>query len=232
MANYKKAQASKIQTDQICDYGCETTAHYQFWNGKVCCSKHYNSCKGKRKAFSELDHTDRTQKSLKTRIEKGITKTSQIKAGKTRRESGHYDRLAEKMKEHWNQNPWDNNTQCPLLNFKNTDLLYQGSYEFEFLEELEFEHGIEWICENVRRGPSIWYIDPDGDKRLYISDFIIGDTIYEIKSKWTWNKNGKDVFLEEKNKAKLSACIAEGFNVILVLNNLRIEYETIMDGAL
>lgn len=229
MSNYKKAQASKVQTEELCNYGCGTVAQYQFWNGKLCCSKHYNSCKGKRQAFSSLDHTERTKKSLQTRIEKGITKTSQIKGGATRRKMGHYEKLAEKMKSHWEENPWDNNLHCPFLEYKNTGIMYQGSYEYEFLEELEHENGIEWLTDNVFRGPSIWYTDIDGTQRLYISDFVIENTVYEIKSSWTWNKNGKDQSLEEKNKAKLSACVSEGYSVVLVLNHKKVLYEEIMD---
>ena len=90
--SYKKPQAEKINTAEICEYGCGTQAQYKFWNGKLCCSKHHNSCKGKREAFSKLDHTERTSKSLATRIEKGITKTSQIKATATRKANNHYEK--------------------------------------------------------------------------------------------------------------------------------------------
>lgn len=231
--SYKKPQAEKINTAEICEYGCGTQAQYKFWNGKLCCSKHHNSCKGKREAFSKLDHTERTSKSLATRIEKGITKTSQIKATATRKANNHYEKLAHTMREHWAKNPWDNNIQCPILEFKNTGLVYQGTYEFEFLGELELEHGLEWVKENVKRGPSVWYNDPeDGSKKLYISDFLIHNTVYEIKSSWTWNKHGKDLILENRNKAKLTECVKQKYNVILVLNQKRIEYERVMDGTL
>ena len=72
----------------------------------------------------------------------------------------------------------------------------------------------------------MWYIDPtDGIERLYISDFIINNTIYEIKSLWTWNKHGKDLVLEEKNKAKLTSGIRQGYNVVLVLNKEEIVWQ-------
>lgn len=230
--SYKKPQAEEIQTTDLCAYGCGTTAKYKFWNGKLCCSKSHNSCKGKRDAFSKMDHSGRTSKSLATRIEKGITKSSQIKGGETRRNNGHYEKLAGIMQEHWATNPWSNNQQCPLLKYKSTPVNYQGTYEYEFLEELELTHGLDWIIQNVQRGPSIWYMDPiSKSKKLYISDFIIGNTVYEIKSAWTWNKNGNDQSLREKNKAKLTECIAQGYNVILVLNHQRIEYERVMDGV-
>jgi hypothetical protein len=38
----------------------------------------------------------------------------------------------------------------------------------------------------------------------------------------------KDIILEEKNKAKLTACIKEGYNIIVVLNQQRKNYEEIM----
>ena len=230
---YKRPQASPITTDDFCDYGCLTTAKYIFTNGKKCCSKHQNSCQGKRQAFSKLDHTLRTKKSLETRIKHGITKTSQIKAGQTRVQNGHYKKLAKSMQEHWANNPWNNNTHCPIVYYKNTQVLYQGTYEYEFLEELEYINGLEWVISNVQRGPSLWYIDPlTSEKKLYISDFIIDNTIYEIKSSWTWNKNGKDLDLEKKNKAKLTECVNQGYNVVLILDFKRIEYARLMDGTL
>lgn len=218
--SYNKPFAEEIETNEICEYGCGTVAKYRFKKGNLCCSKHFNSCAGKRKLFSKTqNHKLNAIKSLETRLNLGITKTSQIKGAKTRKSIGHYEKLSKKMKEHWSHNPWNNNLQCPLITFKNTDILYQGSFEYNFLEKLENKKGINWLIENVKRGPSIWYKDPiDDTERLYISDFLIGNTIYEIKSQWTWNRHGKDMNLESKNKIKLKTCVEHGYNVILVLN--------------
>ena len=217
--------AVEVKTTELCKYNCGQIAKYKFKGGILCCSKHYNSCPAKRAAFSKLDHTSRTAKSLETRIQKGITKTSQIKGGKTRRESGHYSRLASIMQDYWAARPWQNNLQCPLIPFKASDILYQGSYEFQFLEALEKTHGIDWLSSNVKRGPVIW-IEFNGKRKLYISDFQIGNTIYEIKSSWTWDKHGTDPELLKLNKAKLAQCLLEGYNVILVLNGKEITYDT------
>lgn len=82
-----------------------------------------------------------------------------------------------------------------------------------------------WLEDNVSRGPAIWYTDSrTGKKRLYISDYIINNTIYEIKSAYTWNKKGKDVDLENLNKCKLNECIDLGYRVVLVLDKRNIEY--------
>lgn len=217
---HKNPKAESIETADLCHYNCGGAAKFKFANGLVCCSAHYNSCPGKRKQFSDrTDHKETAARSLETRTRLGITKSSQIKAGKTRVESGHYKRLAETMSIHWSEHPWQSNLQCPLLPYKDTLLNYQGSYEYEFLENLESKNGIDWIVANVTRGPSMWYIDPKDDaKRLYISDFLIYNTIYEIKSQWTWNRHGKDMELEQKNKAKLDECIKQGYKVILVLD--------------
>lgn len=227
--SYKKPKAVEIKTQVKCDYGCNQNANFKFANGKLCCSQSFNSCPAKRKAFSEdVDHKANAVKSLKTRTELGITKSSQIKATKTRKANGHYEKLARKMQEHWLENPWNNNLKCPLVKFKESDINYQGTYEYNFLEKLELDNGIIWLQENVQRGPSIWYQDPiDKIDRVYISDFLIDNTIYEIKSSWTWNKHGKDKELEMRNKKKLTSCIDQGYNVILVLNGEEIDAATL-----
>jgi hypothetical protein len=223
---YKKPKADEIDTDAMCQYGCNTKAKYKFSNDKLCCSKHQNSCIGKRKQFSDrTDHKERATKSLATRTKLGITKTSRIKAQATMEANGTYQVLREKMQLHWAENPWQPNTQCPILPYKNTSITYQGTHEYAFLEKLEKSNGVEWLMNKVSRGPSVWYTDPfDNTKRLYISDFMIYNTIYEIKSSWTWNHKGTNLDLENKNKAKLNECVKQGYKVILVLNGEEIIY--------
>jgi len=104
--NFNKPFAEEIQTTELCEYGCGQPAKYRFRKGKVCCSKHFNSCYGKKKAFSESqDHKANAAKSLETRTELGITKSSQIKGAKTRKENGHYEKLAKTMQKHWEERP-------------------------------------------------------------------------------------------------------------------------------
>ena len=220
----RKPKAEYIETTDLCEYGCQQIAKYKFANGKICCSTSYNSCTSKRNEFSKLDHTARTSKSLETRVEKGITKSSRAKAHATMEANGTYKVMRKKMQEHWKSNPHQNNVQCPLVPYKDTELLYQGTYEYDFLESWELLNGIEWVIEHIKRGPAIWYIDPtDNTERLYISDFLIYNTVYEIKSAWTWNKHGKDIVLETKNKAKLAAAKTAGYNVKLVLDKEEID---------
>ena len=224
---YNKPKATQIESIDLCMYGCGNIAKYKFANNKLCCSTSHNSCPAKRKEFSDrTDHKETAAKSLATRTELGITKTSRAKAHATMNANGTYAILRTKMQQHWQLHPHQNNLRCPLIPYKDTILNYQGTYEYKFLEQLESKNGIDWLTTNVKRGPSIWYIDPtDNIERLYISDFIIDNTIYEIKSGWTWNKKGKDLILEEKNKAKLTSCIDQLYNVVLVLNEKEIKWQ-------
>lgn len=224
---YNKPFAAEIETDRLCDYGCGQIAKFEFRKGKLCCSQHHNSCPSKRNTFSQTaNHKENARKSLATRQELGITKSSQIKGGETRRKQGHYKALSVTMQQHWKDHPWKSKNQCAIVCYKNTSLVYQGTYEYHFLEGLETKFGIEYIAKNVARGPAIWYIDPvTSKKKLYISDFIVDKTIYEIKSSWTWNKNGTDLNLEMKNREKLTSALNEGYNVVLVLNKEEISWQ-------
>jgi hypothetical protein len=221
--NFNKPFAEEIQTTELCEYGCGQPAKYRFRKGKVCCSKHFNSCYGKKKAFSESqDHKANAAKSLETRTELGITKSSQIKGAKTRKENGHYEKLAKTMQKHWEERPWNNLPKWGI--YKDTDIKYQSRPEYNFLEELEDEHGLDWVRDNVKRGPCFYYNDPtSGKERLYISDFQIENTVFEVKGNYTWNRHGKDNGLEETNKAKLDKVKESSYNVILVLEGKRIK---------
>ena len=68
-------------------------------------------------------------------------------------------------------------------------------------------------------------LDYYGATRWYLSDFLIGDTVYEIKSGWTWNKNGRDTVTEYNNLSKLNAALAAGYNVKLLINGKEIEFK-------
>lgn len=127
------------------------------------------------------------------------------------------------MQLHWKDHPWNNNSKWST--YKDTTIRIQSTNEFRFLERIEQQYGIEWLKENVNRGKCFDYFDPSTNKtRLYISDFCISNTIYEIKGSYTWNRNGANTLLQQVNESKLDAVKKCGYKVILVLDDEEIEY--------
>lgn len=68
---------------------------------------------------------------------------------------------------------------CKFQKFKDR-LLYQGSFEKDFLENF-------FDCVNIERGKTFFYTDENGKQRRYFSDFFLPDfnLIIEIKSTYT-----------------------------------------------
>jgi hypothetical protein len=221
--------AHEITTTRLCDYGCRNIAQYVFNNGKICCSSHTNKCIGKilRISAAQKIIDDKTGvsireaasiKSLATRTASGVIKSCQIRGGQTRRNNGFYEKLKIRMKSLWDENPWDGRFKSMFKIYKDTGIPYQGSYEYNFLQNLEDLNGIEWVGNNVKRGPGVKYIF-NIEEHLYLPDFLIENTIYEIKSKYTWRID------KEKNCKKLERCIDLGYNVIIVINKKEMNLE-------
>ena len=105
------------------------------------------------------------------------------------------------------------NTKCPAIRIEGTNLFYQGSAEREFLENLFFEYGTEWVIANVQRGPMVKYFDPYQNKiRRYFPDFLVNYSettkiVYEIKSGYTFDNDANDMQLRHINYIKLATAI-------------------------
>jgi hypothetical protein len=110
------------------------------------------------------------------------------------------------------------------MSYHSTGIRCQGSYELKFLDTLVSKYSKEWVKDNVMRGPSIQYIDTTEKQRWYLSDFLIGNVVYEIKSNWTWNRRGKDLILEQNNINKLKATLAVGYDVKLIREGVEIDF--------
>lgn len=107
-----------------------------------------------------------------------------------------------------------NHCYIPLLEYKNTTLKYQGSYEKDFLDTFSEKIKIE-------NGPTIKYTYKNKNSRYY-SDFFIPsyNLIIEIKSTYTFN-NAKKI-----NLAKQKACLEQGYNFIFIVDK---DYEPLKD---
>lgn len=102
---------------------------------------------------------------------------------------------------------------------ESTGLYCQSSNELSFLESLTCEQK-----QKVRRGPATRYIDPNTKtERIYHPDFLIENTVYEIKSGYSWIEY-KGEPQREKNIAKLNAVTDQGYNVIVVIDGIHYKW--------
>jgi len=108
--------------------------------------------------------------------------------------------------------------RCRIKRFGDKEIPYQGTYEKIFLESLSNKN-----IERIKRGnKAVYFID--GKQKTYYPDFVIENTVYEIKSKWTWDNKGKNKRLRVINKLKLRSAKRQGHNVILVLDHKQLTY--------
>jgi hypothetical protein len=70
----------------------------------------------------------------------------------------------------------------------------------------------------------IQYTDCAGKQRWYLSDYIIGNTVYKIKSDRTWNCQGQNLVAEQNNINKLTATIQAGNTVKLIQEGKTIDF--------
>ena len=98
-------------------------------------------------------------------------------------------------------------------------IYYQSSNEKRFLETMS----ATLTTSSITRGKSIHYT-VDGSEHRYIPDYIIGDRLFEVKSKYTmFGPNNK--FLKT-NVAKLDAALKSGYIVFVVIDDETILYPT------
>jgi len=101
--------------------------------------------------------------------------------------------------------------------YKNTSIFYQGSYEKYFLEQMEYKN----LLSKVVNGKCYEYY-LNGKKHKYHVDFLYIDLNIEIKSSWTYNKNGKDKKLELENENKWKAIVDNGDKIIVLFSKKQI----------
>jgi hypothetical protein len=103
--------------------------------------------------------------------------------------------------------------QYKVKKYKETDLYYQGSYEYFFLEKMEELN----LLNELNNGKS-YEFEWGNEKRTYHTDFFFRGENIEIKSGWTYNKNGKDIALENFNKTKWKSVIDFGDKINVLIN--------------
>jgi hypothetical protein len=102
-----------------------------------------------------------------------------------------------------------------------TTLYYGSSYEFKWLKSIEQLAGIDYIKENVKRGPNFRYLDIISKcMRNYPSDFIVDRTVYEIKSCYIFSID------RDRNVIKFDSVIKQGFSLKIVLDFVEYDWES------
>lgn len=102
--------------------------------------------------------------------------------------------------------------------YNNTDLTYQGSYEKYFLELME-DSG---LLNDVSNGKSYNY-KLNNKLMAYHSDFLFNNQTIEIKSSWTYNRNGKDKLLELKNETRWQTVRDIGDDIVILMSKEEIK---------
>lgn len=101
--------------------------------------------------------------------------------------------------------------------FLDTKIIYQSKLELLFLE-LARKHN---ILNKIKRPNFVNYFF-DGKKRKYFPDYSIDNLYIEIKSSYTYNKNGKDKYIESKNNCKFEAVKKLGIEFKLLIDKEQI----------
>jgi hypothetical protein len=102
-----------------------------------------------------------------------------------------------------------------IKKFKGTSLFYQGSYERHFLNLMEKANKINLIGN----GKKYEYLF-DNKSHYYFSDFKYLNYTIEIKSSWTYNRNGKDKILEQINETKWQS-VRDSDDDIIILKSIK-----------
>lgn len=107
--------------------------------------------------------------------------------------------------------------------YKNTDLTYQAGYEKYFLEQMD-KCG---FLNELSMGKSYNYVF-DEKLHVYHSDYLFKDITIEIKSEWSYNRDGTDQRLQLENELKWQTVKNNGDNLIILWSENEIKNLTLI----
>ncbi len=110
-------------------------------------------------------------------------------------------------------------TSFRINEYYSTGLTYQGTYELYFLDLMKSKGVIGKVSNGLR-----FSYELDKKRHYYFSDFYIPslNMIVEIKSSWTYDKNGKDQKLRLINEIKRDSVIELGYDYRILINKDKI----------
>jgi len=101
--------------------------------------------------------------------------------------------------------------RCHLKLYNKSGLYYQGSLEKNFLDQVN-QLG---FLDQIVRSKQLFY-ELDGQRHLYHVDYQFNDVLFEIKSCWTYDSKGKDLYLRRKNNSKWKAAVFQGYELYII----------------
>src|ERR1035437_3260979 len=111
-------------------------------------------------------------------------------------------------------------SKLKLKYYKDTNILYQGSYEFDFLKKY-----YEAFKDEIQRGPKIEYLDFSGNQfKIYHPHYFLPslNLIIGIKNSYLFEKDKIQI------KSKENACKKLGFNYIIIIDKKYINFEKLL----
>ena len=105
-----------------------------------------------------------------------------------------------------------------VFRYKDTNLTYQAGYEKYFLELMD-KYG---FLNELSMGKSYSYIFEDKSHKYY-SDYFFRNLTIEIKSTWTYNRNGENEKMGLMNESKWQAVKKEGDKLIILFSKKEIK---------
>lgn len=254
----RQSRPTDLITDILCSYGCMSTAKFKFKNNKYCCAHNPSLCPAVKNKIS-VNHTTDTgngqsrasiwnKKTVETKrstwidgkryvdiITDKCIKTKQetiLPSGRNiLRETGYKALMTKITTIDENGVSLMDKANKNCRRYKGTHLICRSSEEFKFLSKQEQLFGsLEVLCNTITVNKTIKYFHTTMNKwRTYIPDYVIGNTLYEIKSHRTWFEyGGQD--LEQTNIDKLNAAFDQGYQVILVLDGVDMNWPVTILG--
>jgi len=105
-----------------------------------------------------------------------------------------------------------NKSKSVITRYENTGLVCQGGLERTFLNFIKEVS----MLDKIKRGPTIRYLDYFSNKfRNYFSDYYI-QNIFEVKSKWTYDRSSKVLSLRKTCNSKFKAALEAGYKLYIV----------------
>ena len=109
-------------------------------------------------------------------------------------------------------------SSCDVFKYKDTNLTWQGKSELCFLEFMD-KYG---FINEVLSG-KLYDYTLINKHHVYYSDYLFRGITIEIKSTWTYNKNGTDLELELENETKWKAVRDFGDKLIILWSKKEIK---------